>query len=179
MRNEMTQADWEEVDQSSRELCRKLLEHLGATDIRESQGNLAYDLVCILRNQKVGIEIKDRSFPSNRYGDVFAEKLKRDCNDKWIQRDVFQKCLVMNVFSDNIIAIANIDDKMGKVVKRMCNKTTMVKGESKEKVQKECLSLPQRMKFFFKRDYRSGQVKFTKIEDSFKKQLLKFKLCRR
>ena len=36
MSNEMTQADWEEVDQSSRELCRKLLEHLGAMDIRES-----------------------------------------------------------------------------------------------------------------------------------------------
>lgn len=130
----MTDKDWELVDAPSRKLVSILLEELGASDIQESKGNCAYDLTFKLHGKTIGCEIKDRSFPHDRFGDIFAEAIKRECNNKWIEKGAFEQCIVVNCFSDGVIAMANIADKKGKKILRWCRATTMVKGGSEKYV---------------------------------------------
>ena len=70
--------------------------------------------------QKIGVEIKDRSFPSDKYGDVFCEEIKKVCSKRRIDKHEFDKCLVVNVFTNNVLAIASMDDKEAKRFSRKC-----------------------------------------------------------
>ena len=80
----MTKAKWRNIDRKSRTLVRKLLRLIGATTIYDSCGNCSYDLKCIIKGRIVLVEIKDRNFPHNRYGDVFCEEDKKTCNNRRI-----------------------------------------------------------------------------------------------
>lgn len=52
--------------------------------------------------------MKDRTFESTKYGDVFAEDIKQECiANNWH----FDTALAVNVFTDNVIAVANMFDK--------------------------------------------------------------------
>ena len=75
----------------------------------------SYDLLWIKKTGKrVAIEIKDRSFPSNRYGDVFGESLKETCNQRRLDNKEFDQVLICNVYTDNIIAFADLYDTKAK-----------------------------------------------------------------
>lgn len=54
----------------------------------------------------------------------------------------FKINLVANVHSDNVICLARINDKDAKHTTKMCQKTTLVKGASKEVIEKEVVTLP-------------------------------------
>ena len=53
----------------------------------------------------------------------------------------------MNVFTDGVIAIANLYDKRAKHFKKYCPRTTLVEEDDHTYVLKECVSLPQSAKF--------------------------------
>ena len=82
--NYMTKAKWRNIDKKSRTLVRKLLRSIGATTILDSCGNCSYDLKCSIKGKVILVEIKDRNFPHDRYGDVFCEEDKKTCNNRRI-----------------------------------------------------------------------------------------------
>lgn len=73
----MTEQDWDNIDKSSRELVKSFLKTIGAESIEDSHGNCSYDLKAKVNGKVILIEVKDRTFPHNRFGDVFAEGIKR------------------------------------------------------------------------------------------------------
>ena len=159
----MTKQKWINVDRKSRELVIKLLRSIGATTIFESQVNCSYDLKCKIKGRIVLVEIKDRNFPHSRYGDVFCEEDKKICNNRRIMNGEAQSCIIVNVFTDKFICIANVNDKNGVVKTMFCPITTLCDDRSKDMIQKKILSLPQTMKFKYskngKNDYKFERIR--------------------
>lgn len=158
----MTQKKWRDIDRKSRILVIKLLRSIGATTIFESQVKCSYDLKCKIKGRIVLVEIKDRNFPHNRYGDVFCEEDKKTCNNRRIANGEAQSCIIINVFTDKFICIANVNDKNGVVKTMYCPNTTLCDDRSKEMIQKKILSLPQTMKFKYSKngnDYKFERVR--------------------
>ena len=145
----MNQKKWNEIDKSSRQLFILYLKAIKATDIEESHGNCSYDIKAKVKGKVILWEIKDRSFAHDRFGDVFAEGIKRDCNNKRIAKGEADACCIVNVFTDNVMCFANVNDKRAKVQKKWCNYTTLIDDQSHDKVQKNVLSLPQTVKIKF------------------------------
>ena len=46
-------------------------------NITDSHGNCVWDLSCKFKGKRCSIEIKDRSFPHYKFGDIFAEDTKQ------------------------------------------------------------------------------------------------------
>ena len=145
----MNQKKWNEIDKSSRQLFILYLKAIKATDIEESHGNCSYDIKAKVKGKVILWEIKDRSFAHNRFGDVFAEGIKRDCNNRRIAKGEADACCIVNVFTDNVMCFANVNDKRAKVQKKWCNYTTLIDDQSHDKVEKNVLSLPQTVKIKF------------------------------
>lgn len=121
-----------------------------------SEGNCVWDLSAVSNNgNTVSIEVKDRSFPHDKYGDVFAEEAKQTYTR---QNYNFDKSLAVNVFSDGYIAIADLYDKRAKHFKRRCPKQTWSGGDH-SLVIKDCLSLPQTLLFKLCEDGKFRKVK--------------------
>ena len=159
----MTQKKWKNIDKKSRTLVIKLLRSIGATTIFESQVNCSYDLKCKIKGRIVLVEIKDRNFPHDRYGDVFCEEDKKTYNNKRIMNGEAQSCIIINVFTDKFICIANVNDKNGIVKTMYCPNTTLCDDRSRDMIQKKILSLPQTMKFKYskngKNDYKFERIR--------------------
>ena len=145
----MNEKKWNEIDKSSRQLFILYLKAIKATDIEESHGNCSYDIKAKVKGKVILWEIKDRSFAHDRFGDVFAEGIKRDCNNRRIAKGEADACCIVNVFTDNVMCFANVNDKRAKVQKKWCNYTTLIDDQSHDKVQKSVLSLPQTVKIKF------------------------------
>lgn len=143
----MTEADWDQIDKSSRCLLSCFLEtKLSATSIGESHGNVCWDLSCCIRGKKVAVEIKDRGYPHDRFGDILVEESKQvDIGSK----KAFDTALAVNVFNDRVLAVANLYDKDAKHFKKKAPATTLVKGADHTSIWKDFTSLPQRYKFKF------------------------------
>lgn len=103
----MTNEDWEQVDYSSRSIVSCLLSSLGATDIGTSSGCCCWDLSCLLKGAPTSIEVKDRSVPHDRYGDIMVEQVKVDAT---MSKQKFSQRLAVNVHTDNMLCLARIDD---------------------------------------------------------------------
>ena len=86
-----------------------------ADKIEYSRGNCSYDLKVRLRGKTILVEVKDRSFPHDRYGDVFAEGIKKTCNNRRMANGEADRCWVVNVFTDGVFCIADINDRNAKV----------------------------------------------------------------
>ena len=69
--------------------------------------------------------------------------------------------LAVNVFTDSVIAVANINDKDAKTKQLWCPHTSRVKGQSQVYHTKECVTLPQRAKVKFSVG-EDGKYKFKK-----------------
>ena len=145
----MNEKKWNEIDKSSRQLFILYLKAIKATDIEESHGNCSYDIKAKVKGKVILWEIKDRSFAHDRFGDVFAEGIKRDCNNRRIAKGEADACCIVNVFTDNVMCFANVNDKRAKVQKKWCNYTTLIDDQSHNKVEKNVLSLPQTVKIKF------------------------------
>ena len=145
----MNDTKWNEIDKSSRQLFILYLKAIKATDIEESHGNCSYDIKAKVKGKVILWEIKDRSFAHDRFGDVFAEGIKRDCNNRRIAKGEADACCIVNVFTDNVMCFANVNDKRAKVQKKWCNYTTLIDDQSHDKVEKNVLSLPQTVKIKF------------------------------
>ena len=145
----MNEKKWNEIDKSSRQLFILYLKAIKATDIEESHGNCSYDIKAKVKGKVILWEIKDRSFAHDRFGDVFAEGIKRDCNNRRIAKGEADACCIVNVFTDNVMCFANVNDKRAKVQKKWCNYTTLIDDQSHDKVEKNVLSLPQTIKIKF------------------------------
>ena len=159
----MTKDKWRNIDKKSRELVKKLLRSIGATTIFESQVKCSYDLKCNIKGRIVLVEIKERNFPHNKYGDVFCEEDKKTYNNRRIMNGEAQSCIIVNVFTDKFICIANVNDKNGVVKTMYCPISTLCDDRSKDLIQKKILSLPQTMKFKYsktgKNDYKFERIR--------------------
>lgn len=158
----MNEKKWNDIDKSSRELLKQFFKAVKADKIEDSHGNCSYDLKVQLKGKTVLVEVKDRTFPHDRYGDIFAEGIKQTCNNRRIANGEADLCWVVNVFTDNVFCIADINDKRAKVTKKWCPYTTLVDDASRDFVQKTTLSLPQTMKVKFFND--CSQLKFKKLQ---------------
>ena len=145
----MNDTKWNDIDKSSRQLFILYLKAIKATDIEESHGNCSYDIKAKVKGKVILWEIKDRSFAHDHFGDVFAEGIKRDCNNRRIAKGEADACCIVNVFTDNVMCFANVNDKRAKVQKKWCNYTTLIDDQSHDKVEKSVLSLPQTVKIKF------------------------------
>lgn len=143
----MTNKDWNEVDRTSREETVHLLScQLSANDIYESQGNCSWDVSCVMNGNKIGIEIKDRNCDLSSFGDIMVTDYKYGCNMRRIRSGEFNKFFIISFYKDKKLAIVDLQDKDMRTEEKYCNYTTLVKGESKEKVKKTCYIFPQRIK---------------------------------
>lgn len=158
--DKMTEKDWDEIDYSSRTVVSCLLLRVGATDVGESRGNCCWDLSCCINGRSIGCEIKDRSFPHDRFNDIMVEDIKQECNLRRIAKNEFAAVLAVNVFTDNVIAVANINDKDAKHFRKKAPYTTLVKGADHSYVYKDFVSLPQRKKYRFEKI--EGKITFKK-----------------
>ena len=139
--------NWNIIDQDSRlSVCDLLSTALSnyVDNIADSHGNCVWDLSCEFNGKTCSIEIKDRSFPHDKFGDIFAEDTKQIYT---AQNYSFQTSLAINVFTDGVIAMANLYDKRAKHFKRWCPRTTLVEEDDYNYIEKDCLSLPQAAKF--------------------------------
>lgn len=139
--------NWNTIDIDSRlSVCDLLSTTLSnyVDNITNSQGNCVWDLSCNLKGKTCSIEIKDRTFPHDKFGDIFVEDNKQKYT---AQNYNFQVSLAFNVYTDDVIAIANLYDKNAKHFKRWCPRTTLVEEDDHKYIQKDCLSLPQTVKF--------------------------------
>ena len=158
----MDDTKWNDIDKSSRQLVKAFFRAVNADNVEDSHGNCSYDLKVQLKGKTILVEVKDRTFPHDRYGDVFAEGIKKTCNNRRIANGEADKCWVVNVFTDYVFCIADINDKRAKVSKKWCPETTLVDDASHELMQKTTLSLPQTMKVKFF-NY-CGNLKFKKLQ---------------
>ena len=131
---DMNENKWNDIDNSSRELVKAFFRAVNADNIEDSRGNCSYDLKVRLRGKTILVEVKDRTFPHDRYGDVFAEGIKKDCNNRRIANGEADRCWVINVFTDGVFCIADINDKRAKASKKWCPETTLVDDASHELV---------------------------------------------
>ena len=72
--------NWNTIDRDSRlSVCDLLSTALSnyVDNIADSHGNCVWDLSCEFNGKTCSIEIKDRSFPHNKFGDIFAEDTKQ------------------------------------------------------------------------------------------------------
>lgn len=161
MNNEMTENDWLEIDNSSRCVITNLLSAMGASDIGDSHGNCSWDISCVIKTKPICIEIKDRNMPHTKYSDMMVEQIKQDCNNRRIDNGQFKDCLVASVYSDNVICLANINDKDAVHKTKYCKRTTLVKGASHDYIQKEIILLPQRKKVRY--EINEGRFKFSRV----------------
>ena len=86
-----------------------------ADNIEDSHGNCSYDLKVQLKGKTVLVEVKDRTFPHDRYGDVFAEGIKKTCNNRRTANGEGGRCWGVNVFTGGVFCIADMSDKKAKV----------------------------------------------------------------
>ena len=100
-----------------------------ADNVEDSHGKCSYDLKVQLKGKTILVEVKDRTFPHDRYGDVFAEGIKKTCNNRRIANGEAD-----NVFTNDVFCIADINDKKAKVSKKWCPETTLVDDASHELV---------------------------------------------
>lgn len=159
--NQMTENDWEEIDYNSRVIVRNFLSAINADAIGESTGNCSWDVSCIINDKPISIEIKDRNMPHNRYSDMMVEQIKQDCNNRRIGNGQFKECLVVSVYTDNVMCLANINDKDAIHKTKYCKYTTLIKGANHNYVPKEIVILPQRKKIRY--EYVNGNLKFSKV----------------
>lgn len=103
----MEKIDWESLDADSRSLAEDLFSFLGF-EVEQTKGNCYVDLILRKDGKTYGLELKDRSFEHNRYGDVFCEQIKRDCAIRDIESGKFSGVLVANVFTDSTICFSDI-----------------------------------------------------------------------
>ena len=76
--------NWNTIDRDSRLSVCDLLSTTLSTyvdNISDSHGNCVWDLSCELKDKTCSIEIKDRAFPADKYGDVFCEYAKQKYTD--------------------------------------------------------------------------------------------------
>lgn len=130
----MNENKWNDVDRSSRDLVKAFFRAVKADKIEDSRGNCSYDLKVRLKGKTILVEVKDRTFPHDRYGDVFAEGIKKTCNNRRIANGEADRCWVINVFTDDVFCIADINDKRAKASKKWCPETTLVDDASHELV---------------------------------------------
>lgn len=72
--------NWNTIDQDSRlSVCDLLSTALSSyvDNISDSHGNCVWDLSCEFNGKTCSIEIKDRSFSHDKFGDIFAEDTKQ------------------------------------------------------------------------------------------------------
>lgn len=147
--NCMSAQDWEEVDRSSREILSCFLEtKLSAENIGESHGNVCWDLSCVVNGKRVAVEVKDRGYDHDRFGDILVEDSKQEC----ISKKDFDAALAVNVFKDGVLCAASLFDGRARHFRKKAPVTTLVKGALHDYIWKEFTSLPQRLKVRFRRD---------------------------
>ena len=94
----------------------------------------------------MAVEIKDRGYPHDKFGDILVEESKQvDIGSK----KAFDTALAVNVFNDGVLAVANLYDKNAKHFKKRAPATTLVKGADHTFILKDFTSLPQRHVFKF------------------------------
>lgn len=158
----MTEQDWIDIDRSSRTIVSCLLSAIGCEEIGEMVGNCCVDLSCVAKGKTIAVEIKDRTFSSTKFGDILVEDIKQSCTTRRIGKGQFQTALAVNLYTDNVIAIANMFDKDAKHFQKYAPCTTLVKGADHSYVKKDFCSLPQRKKY--KYEEKDGKLKFTKLK---------------
>ena len=143
----MTNKDWEDVDKSSRYQMTEFLScQLSADGIYQSTGNCSYDISAIVDGKRVGIEIKDRNCDLSSFGDIMITDYKYNCNMRRLGTQ-FDRFWIVSFYKDHKFAMASIKDPAMRIQTKRCNYTTLVKGESNDKVEKTCYIYPQRVKF--------------------------------
>lgn len=166
MKNEMTKKDWEKLDEASRNIMRNFLSSIGAGAIGgdntdNKQGNCSWDLSCTINDKPVSVEIKDRNMPHTKFSDMMIEQIKQKCNNERISKNEFAECLVASLYSDNVICLANINDKDAVRKTKYCRQTTLIKGASHNYVLKEIILLPQRKKIRY--EIQNGKFVFREV----------------
>ena len=140
------------IDKESKELVINFLSSIGLSsyDFDEVDQYHYVDLSCTISDKRVAIEVKEREYKSNTFGDILIEKQKVDKANK---DKNFDTVLAINIYKDNVLAISNIKNGKSKWLK--CPETSCF--NRREYVWKECWLMPQSKK------YQIKNGKFVKI----------------
>lgn len=99
-----------------------------------------------MAGKRVGIELKDRRCDLSSFGDMMITDYKYGCNMRRLGTQ-FDRFWIASFYRDGKFAMASITDPDMRTDAWRCNNTTLVKGESHDKVKKTCYLYPQRVKF--------------------------------
>lgn len=108
------------------------------------------------------MEVKDRAFDHDRYGDVVVEDTKRQCTRRRIDAGQFDGAMVASVYQDGVVVLCNLFDNRARLIEKQAPTTTLVRGGPTRFIGKTFVSLPNDVKFRFSR-LPGGGFKFTKI----------------
>ena len=107
----MSQAEWESLDETGREIVFGFLGNLGFRNIGESRGDCSWDLSAVMNDgRKLGVECKDRKLDHDRYGDHEIEKHKFVENDLKVRQGEFDAFIIASTFRDGYLAVSNLYD---------------------------------------------------------------------
>ena len=140
------------IDKDSKQLVINFLSSIGLSsyDFDEVDQYKYVDLSCTISDKRVAIEVKEREYTSNTFGDILIEKQKVDKANK---DENFDTVLAINIYKDNVLAISNIKNGKSKWLK--CPATSCF--NRRDYVWKECWLMPQTKK------YQIKNGKFVKI----------------
>lgn len=114
------------VDSRSKRIFIDFLEHIGFTDIKDTDDTESqyyrFDITAKWNGVSVAFELKDRNISSTKYGDVFCCKSKYDYAQQCFKCGKYSKVWVVNFYTDGILAIADINN--GVELVRYCPVTT-------------------------------------------------------
>lgn len=147
-------------DDNSKALVMQFLADAGFTDIRDTNEiseTFFVDIIAKKGAHQYGFEVKERSFPSDKYGDVMCEVSKYDRAKQAIDGGFLRAVYLVSVFSDNSLAISNI--MHGRPEKHECPHHTILDGH--EVIEKQTLHIPQERRYEF--TITSSGVNFSEI----------------
>ena len=124
------------IDDKSKKIVIQALNIYDAFDSALNNQYESWDLSCVMKDQKIGIEIKNReNYDSKGYMDGInsAEEGKILRNRELIDKGVFDKVILVSIYNDGIMRISDIKNKYEKD-ERYSPKTTYFGGGYKKKI---------------------------------------------
>lgn len=146
-----------DADGASRWVVKKYLEKnkslFNIAEIAETQKKNSVDLITYTNDGRgIAIEIKDRHFNADYYGDHVVEWDKILGIRRQIRKGLYQRAHLFSLFSDGVMVQTGDIQAMRPdawVTQDLCNEQTMVDPLHRDKKPKYLVHYPQHIKYYF------------------------------
>lgn len=146
-----------DADEASRWVVKKYLEKnkslFNIAEIYETKKKNSVDLIITTNEGRgIAIEIKDRHFNADYYGDHVVEYNKIRGIRRQIRKGLYQRAHLISLFEDGVMVQTGDIQFMHPtawISKELCNEQTMVDPHHRDKKPKYLVHYPQDIKYYF------------------------------